>query len=37
MLARLGEQSDVVQKALSNRTPSAARLSIRGVFTWAEP
>jgi hypothetical protein len=37
MLARLGEQSEVVQKALANRTPSVASASIRGVFTWAEP
>jgi hypothetical protein len=31
-LARLGEQSELVVNALANRTPSAARRSMFGVF-----
>lgn len=37
MLARLGEQSEVVQKPLANRTPPPARRSMCGVFTCLEP
>ena len=35
--ARLGEQSEVVQKLLSKRTPSAASLSMFGVLTCGLP
>lgn len=37
MLARLGEQSDVVQKAFANFTPPLASASMFGVFTFFEP
>jgi hypothetical protein len=37
MLARLGEQRDVVQKEFAKRTPSRAKASIFGVLTCLDP